>query len=155
MMWTCDYDIYIPTTVPDVNWPIIDHKLVMPGDVLWDKEGHEVKVLRVEFQNLGYVVLHTDYEGDPNMDCTIDTESKTFSELTRVKPKPDSWERLAEDARKDSFDYWECYGFCCEECPAVVDGKTPCHRYDTISCTRAMSLDILARAKALAKGGVR
>lgn len=97
----------------------------MPGGVLWDKEGHEVKVLGVEFQNLGYVVLHTDYEDDPNMDCTIDTESKTFSELTRVKPKPDSWERLAEDARNGLCDYWSCHDARCVDCPATVDGKTP------------------------------
>lgn len=129
----------------------------MPGDVLWDKEGHEVKVLGVEFQNLGYVVLHTDYEDDPNMDCTIDTESKTFSELTRVKPKPDSWERLTEDAGKNMRNYWSCWGrgIECFDCPAKIDGKTPYQRYDTGDCSRAKDLDIVARAKALVKGDVR
>lgn len=67
--------------------------------------------------------------------------------------RPDSWERLEEDARKGYIDYWSCQVFDCCDCPAKVDGKTPRQRYGVGSCTRAKALDILARAEKLA--GVR
>lgn len=65
-------------------------------------------------------------------------------------PEPDSWERLAEDSRKWFVDYWSCQGIECIDCPAMVDGKAPLHRYDTSDCESAMAADIVARAKALA-----
>lgn len=67
--------------------------------------------------------------------------------------RPDSWGRLREDVRKDYTAYWGCIGFCCDKCPALVDGKKPNERYDTAGCHTAEQLDILARAERLA--GVR
>lgn len=67
--------------------------------------------------------------------------------------RPDSWERLREDVRKDYTAYWGCIGFCCDKCPALVDGKKPNERYDTAGCHTAEQLDLLVRAERLA--GVR
>lgn len=67
--------------------------------------------------------------------------------------RPDSWGRLWEDARKVYTAYWGCIGFCCDKCPALVDGKKPSERYDTAGCHTAEQLDLLVRAERLA--GVR
>lgn len=64
--------------------------------------------------------------------------------------RPDSWERLEEDANKSVHDYWGCIGIYCDNCPAKVDGKTPRDRYETEWCVTAKHLDIVARAKRLA-----
>ncbi len=64
----------------------------------------------------------------------------------------DSWESLHEDVRKVYTDYWGCIGLRCDECPALVDGKNPSERYDTIWCDTAMQLDLVARAERLAGG---
>lgn len=64
--------------------------------------------------------------------------------------RPDSWERLKNDAQKELNDYWSCWGIECSDCPAKVDGKTPMDRYGTAGCGLAMRADIVARAKALA-----
>lgn len=63
---------------------------------------------------------------------------------------PDSWWRLREDVRKDYTAYWGCIGFCCDKCPALVDGKKPSERYDTAGCHTAEQLDLLVRAERLA-----
>ena len=63
---------------------------------------------------------------------------------------PDSWARLREDARKDYTAYWGCIGFCCDKCPALVDGKKPNEHYDTAGCHTAEQIDLLARAERLA-----
>lgn len=67
--------------------------------------------------------------------------------------RPDSWERLREDAANHWIDYWGCGGRTCMDCPAVVDGATPAGRYHTNSCEHAKYMDLLARAERLA--GVR
>ena len=64
--------------------------------------------------------------------------------------RPDSWGRLREDVRKDYTAYWGCIGFCCDKCPALVDGKKPNERYDTAGCHTAEQIDLLARAERLA-----
>ena len=61
--------------------------------------------------------------------------------------RPDSWGRLREDARKVYTAYWGCIGFCCDKCPALVDGKDPIERYSTANCHDAMSRDLVARAE--------
>ncbi len=83
---------------------------------------------------------------------------RTFSETGNVyeirdedltHQRPDSWERLKNDAQKELNDYWSCWGIKCSDCPAKVDGKTPMDRYGTAGCGLAMRADIVARAKAL------
>ena len=64
--------------------------------------------------------------------------------------RPDSWERLREDARKLYTAYWGCIGHSCARCPASVDGINPAVRYSTANCHDAMGLDLVARAERLA-----
>ena len=65
--------------------------------------------------------------------------------------RPDSWERLREDARKSTYRYWGCTGHLCDECPAELDGAGPDDRYSTEGCDTAMRLDLVARAERLAR----
>ncbi len=65
--------------------------------------------------------------------------------------RPDSWKRIEEDARKLAADYWGCFNFDCDDCPAEVDGERPNERFDTGGCGYAQQIDIVRRAKALAK----
>lgn len=84
---------------------------------------------------------------------------RTFSETGNVyeirdedltHQRPDSWERVATDARKEFQDYWSCRDIECSDCPSKVDGEYPYQRYDTDGCKSAVAADIVARAKALA-----
>lgn len=67
--------------------------------------------------------------------------------------RPDSWERLREDAVNDYTYYWGCHASPCLECPCKTGGKKPKERYGVGSCRSAMHLDLVARAERLA--GVR
>lgn len=61
----------------------------------------------------------------------------------------DTWEKLEEDAAKAStYDYWDCCGVSCDGCPHRVKPKD---RYGTHSCESAVHLDIVHRARELAK----
>ena len=71
------------------------------------------------------------------------------SQLTHERP--DSWERLDEDARRHRYDYWNCWKARCSSCPAAVDGKNPRERYGVDDCQDAMQLDLVRRCKALAE----
>lgn len=78
--------------------------------------------------------------------------------LSVKRPKPcDSWEKLEEDANKSACTYWDCPGdlfeVSCENCPSLIEGKSPRDFYGTVSCLKAHKLDIVARAKRLAEGG--
>lgn len=64
--------------------------------------------------------------------------------------RPDSWERLEEDAAESPYGYWGCEGGECCDCPALVNGETPRKRFNTQYCSEAVRLDIVRRAKALA-----
>ena len=79
------------------------------------------------------------------------TASLYPSQLTHERP--DSWERLEEDARKPPFDYWVCSGIGCDDCPAKVDGERPSERFCTDSCGYAQQMDLVRRARALAERG--
>lgn len=65
--------------------------------------------------------------------------------------RPDSWERLEEDANKNYTEYWECDGIPCYYCPAIVDGKQPDKRYNSANCSEAVKCDLVRRAKRLAE----
>lgn len=77
-------------------------------------------------------------------------------EQCHCKPKllthtrPDSWERLTEDAAKNHVAYWGCGMSTCAECPKLIDGKTPYERFGCHHCLDAMRLDLIRRAKVLA-----
>lgn len=63
--------------------------------------------------------------------------------------EPDSQERIDEDAQKDAFDYWRCNGVRCRECPSMIDGEKPRHRYGVDWCSDAKTLDLLHRQREL------
>ncbi len=64
--------------------------------------------------------------------------------------EPDTQERIDRDAVKLYMDYWECGHVECRDCPAVIDGKTPCARYGNASdCADAQRLDLLRRQREL------
>lgn len=63
--------------------------------------------------------------------------------------EPDTQERIDEDAQKDAFDYWRCNGVSCRECPSMIDGKKPRHRYGVDWCSDAKTLDLLRRQREL------
>lgn len=73
--------------------------------------------------------------------------------FTHTKPEIDTWERIEEDARKLAVDYWGCFYFDCDDCPAEVDGERPSERFGTSSCSYAQQIDLVRRAKALAERG--
>lgn len=63
--------------------------------------------------------------------------------------EPATQEKIDADARKYYEDYWSCTAFC-SLCPAVIDGKKPHERYNTMgSCTTAQCLDSLRRQREL------
>lgn len=53
--------------------------------------------------------------------------------------KPDSWERLEEDARNTTCEYFGCDVNTCDACPG-----------NDVGCTNAIIEDVIRRAKALA-----
>ena len=63
--------------------------------------------------------------------------------------EPDTQERIDEDAQKDAFDYWRCNGVRCRECPSMIDGEKPRHRYGVDWCSDAKTLDLLRRQREL------
>lgn len=101
-------------------------------------ESEEMTVSQVK-NGRDYVVAWM--EGEENSWCPA-------SWLTHERP--DSWGRLYEDAMKSVYEYWGCIDFCCDKCPALVDGKKPNERYRTTGCLKAQQLDIIARAERLA-----
>lgn len=106
------------------------------GDTVYElKTGEEYKVERV-FRGTTY----------PVVDCT--THMFEPDQLTHTRP--DSWERLEEDARKGVCEYAGAYrksgtidAHACDGCRFDNDGSGP-------TCEQQMALDVIRRAKALA-----
>ena len=72
-----------------------------------------------------------------------------------LKRHVDTLERIEEDAMKMYNDYWGCRYAECSCCPAVVDGKRPWERYETVDCIRAQKLDLLRRQREVLERGQR
>ena len=117
---------------------------INPGDVVYDKKGGRWKVLDVR---PGACLLRYRGDADSSEEAVCMDPAKLSHE------RPDSWERLREDAANHWADYWGCVGRPCMDCPAVVDGATPAGRYHTNSCEHAKCMDLLARAERLAGEG--
>lgn len=115
---------------------------VKVGDTVWTDDGREWTVMKAD---QGYCRVR---EASPARGFFI--EERYISAGLLTHQRPDSWERLHEDVRKDYTAYWGCIGFCCDKCPALVDGKKPNERYDTAGCHTAEQIDLLARAERLA-----
>lgn len=80
-----------------------------------------------------------------------DANGTTFRAMGRLYThrEPDTQERIDMDALKDVYEYWGFTGTGCSQCPALVDGKKPKHRYGVIFCSDAMRLDLLRRQREL------
>lgn len=136
----------------DILHHLFDGETVKRPPVL-DKDGQEIKVGDTGYGEDGkqWDVLAYRWHNAPHV-----VEAEHEGEVKQLKPewltheRPDSWERLEEDARSLVIYYWSCQGHDCCDCPAKIDGKTPRQRYGVGSCTRAMAVDILARAEKLA-----
>ncbi len=131
-----------------VSWPRYeDGEPVRVGDVMrgTGRSQHIFRVVGVAPGNGRMTVVCEDVDEDCEL-CYTDPRLLAHE-------RPDSWGRLREDVRKDYTAYWGCIGFCCDKCPALVDGKKPSERYDTAGCHTAEQLDLLVRAERLA--GVR
>ena len=102
------------------------------GDTVWHEDGSEQLV--EEMNRYGVRC----FDGD---------KRRTFDPKYLTHTRPDSWERLEEDAAKDECDY---FGFSDTEC-TEGDGCPACD--DSPDCHRAKIRDLVRRAKALAGVG--
>lgn len=80
-----------------------------------------------------------------------DANGTTFRAMGRLYThrEPDTQERIDGDAMKCASDYWRCNGVICRECPSMIDGEKPRHRYGVDWCSDAMTLDLLRRQREL------
>lgn len=109
------------------------------GDTVWDDDGVEMTVMSLVGELPGHVTTHSK---NPPATYSINPKRLTHTH-------PDSWERLEEDAVKG----------VCEYAGAVHDefgdyDCDTCRFYDErgkLICEQLMALDIVRRAKALAK----
>ena len=144
---------YHDEAYPLLLWSVDDLKRPQPevldadgvpikvGDVVWFVNGVErFDVLGIE----SYAHVHIGRKDNTSTDSFV----YPF-ELTHKQP--DSLERIEEDARWSAFYYWGCCDFRCEECPALIDGKTPEDHYHVDSCEYAMTLDLLRRQREVLK----
>lgn len=123
-------------------WGRKDGAPIDEGDEVWTEDGCRWKVLGIK--DGGHPVQAKCVEG-------CHRGKRRDLKWTWVShERPDSWESLREDVRKVYTAYWGCIGLRCDECPALVDGKNPSERYDTIWCDTAMRFDLVARAERLA-----
>lgn len=126
------------------------HLLKRPARSVLDADGMEIKV-----GDSMYVANNGD---GPYTVCNIDESidrielfwhenrnERLFIPANRLThTRPDSWERLEEDVRKAGCGYFGIKGLATKKC-------IECPKYDTdVSCGRAIRLDIVRRAKALA-----
>lgn len=89
-------------------------------------------------------------EQDDVIVSIINGGSERFNGKYLTHREPDTQERIDRDAVKLYMDYWECGHVECRDCPAVIDGKTPCARYGNASdCADAQRLDLLRRQREL------
>lgn len=111
------------------------------GDVLYSS-GNECRVVSITVKaDEACVGVHTD-EG-----AFLPSVNPKY--LSRKKPEPaDSWEKLEEDARKTACNY--------ALAPRDEDGLTTCDGcpfQKSESCSNEMAIDLVERAKKLAKAG--
>lgn len=128
-------------------WPALgDGSPVLPGDELVGPQGGRYTAVGVAPGRPDSVVAEA--HGEPGLVLLKPHR------LSRAEPEADSWEALEADARSGGeWEYWGCAGSPCTMCPAKERGMTPDERYGATDCGRAMVLDVLARAMALAAEG--
>lgn len=130
----------LPIKVGDELWFVDDGCYEKTGVSRRAKQ--PFRVVRIDY---GGVRANSSDETDGDHTWWIRPECLTHTQ-------PDTWERLEEDAKKRSFEYWGCEDIMCDECPEVVKkGRAmPKERYGTEKCSEAMCIEIFHRAKAIA-----
>lgn len=129
-----------------LSWPrYADGEPVRVGDVLRTRgrSRHLFRVVGVAPGDGGMAVVCEDMDEGGEL-CYMDPD-------LLARERPDSWEKLREDALKTVYAYWGCEGMPCNLCPAKIGDERPCDHYGTgTSCTDAIRLDLVARAERLA-----
>lgn len=126
-----------------------DERVKRPARSVLDADGVEIKV----GDTVWFKGKTNEYKVDVVLDGIVyltyknrNGDNATATTLTRnlTHTRPDSWERLEEDAQKNACDYFgvECDSEAkCRMCP---------HFQDDRDCSLDMNADIVRRAKALA-----
>ena len=115
---------------------LVEGKPVLKGDKLWSSDPETEYFAKVSGIDNGKLrILWEDGVAD----------IADPSELTWYRP--DTIERIREDALKSAPVYWGCDGTPCNRCPAKVDGKKPADRYGVGSCLVAVKLDLISRTE--------
>ena len=121
---------------PARSVPDADGVEIRVGDTVWHEDGTELVVIAFgDFQD-GETMLDVEYVAGP-------TEWDEVRCLSVTHTRPDSWERLEEDAAKGLCEY---FGFEGRRC----DAGEGCPAYERDSCAVHKAEDIIRRAKALA-----
>lgn len=85
----------------------------------------------------------------------VDLSGKPFAALLRpsmlTHTPPDTQERIAEDEKKQTYDYRNCRDVQCRECPSKINGEDPSERYGVDSCEDAKTIDLYERRRKLDK----
>ena len=103
------------------------------GDTVWDGDGVEMTVTSLVGELPGHVTTHGD-----NPPATYSISPKRLTHT-----RPDSWERLEEDASKEP-----CFYFGFEDKPCDDGAGCPANKLG--NCSKLKASDIIRRAKALA-----
>lgn len=129
----CDYGERVKRPTPKVL--DADGVPIEVGDTVWCDDGDEpLRVTLIHTSGYRSVSL----EGKGGEHYSLDPERLTHE-------RPDSWEKLEEDARKTACDY--------APAPRDEDGLTTCYGcpfQKSESCSSEMTLDVVERAKKLA-----
>lgn len=120
------------------RFAVIEGRDAMPGDKLWF--GNERVTVR--YVRDGHIM--TDYT---TTDAGGNKIVYPFEPCELTWDRPDSMERIREDARKRMTAYWGCEGALCTDCPATVGGMNPSDRYGRFGCLSAMRLDLIRRTE--------
>ena len=112
-----------------------DGKPLREGETAWlTTSGREIRVDKIEHRPDGFYALELFADGSKRHSAPVSI---------LAHERPDSWERLEEDAGKSPCDY---FGFdedeTCGKCPASAK-----------NCEQTMARDLVRRAKALAERG--
>ena len=121
--YSCGFPRYCPSNLTH-RAPVLaaDGKPLREGETVWDTKGNGPYVIR---------------KIEPDGVIRIDGNDLDYFGADFVHERPDSWERLEEDASKNPFDYCKGVG----------------HRLDTCENSEAYKArDLVRRAKALAGG---
>ena len=131
----------------------IDGVEIKPGDKLY----HSDKIPSLNGSTFAGVVrsVHTDncpnhLEGNQPW-VRYKTGGWDLAEVL-THQKPETLQDVIADMEEKCTDYWGCADYNCEECPAKINGKTPCDYYKTGgSCHIAIYKDIKRRLEAIQK----